>query len=188
RPEVEVLPSVKSEAALVWRDPAGDAEVEGAVVAGDIDIRVMDDNVLPVPQVRAAPDQVERHRRQLVDRGVVGVRVMAAVVLTVEADTDRGPPEPERGHREQDGPRHTLPPRVGHEPEQQVRDRQTGEEDRRLQIHLPAVAAPPAGDLEILVDSSPKLDLEGAIRPEFESSSRGHQDRSPRRYWSIPSS
>src|SRR4030095_5610504 len=132
RPEVEVLPSVKSEAALVWRDPAGDAEVEGAVVAGDIDIRVMDDNVLPVPQVRAAPDQVERHRRQLVDRGDVGVRVVAAAVLNVEADTDRGQPE-------QDGQRHTLPPRVGHEHEQQVRDRQTGEGDSRLTIQLQQV-------------------------------------------------
>src|SRR4029450_12677662 len=167
--------------ALMWRDPAQDADVEVAVVAGDIDIRVMDDDVLVVPQVRAAPDQVERHGRQLVDPGVVGVRLMAAVVLDVEADTGRR-------HPEQDAQRHTLPPRVGHEHEQEVRDRQTGEGDRRLQVHLPAVAAPPAGDLEILVDSSPKLDLEGAIRPEFESSSRGHQDRSPRRYWSIPSS
>src|SRR4029077_12717382 len=75
RPEGEVLPSVNREPALMGRDPAEDTEVEVAVVACDIDIRVMDDVVLPVPQIRAAPDEVERHRHQLVDPAMVGIRV-----------------------------------------------------------------------------------------------------------------
>src|SRR5882724_10358090 len=117
RPEVEVLPSVKSEPALMWRDPAEDAEVDVAVVAGDIDIRVMDDDVLPAPEVRAAPDHIERHSHQLVDRAVVGIGVVAGVVLNVESDTGRGEPE-------QDGQRHALPPRMSREHEQHVQDSQ----------------------------------------------------------------
>src|SRR5207253_7990239 len=86
RPEVEVLPAVKWEPGLMWRDPAEEAEVEIAVVAGDIDVRVMDDAVLPAPEVRAAPQHVERHRHQLVDRAMVGIRLVSAVVLNVESD------------------------------------------------------------------------------------------------------
>src|SRR5439155_20467834 len=81
RPELEVLPAVKREPGLMGRDPAVDAEVEVAVVARDIDERVMNDDVLPAPEIRAAPDQVERHRHQLVDRGVVGVRGMSTGAL-----------------------------------------------------------------------------------------------------------
>src|SRR5207249_12074296 len=96
---------------------------------------------------------------------MVGIRVVSTVVLNVESDTGRGEPE-------QDGQRHALPPSVGREHEQQVRNSQTGDEDRRLQVHLPAVASPPAGGPEELVDSPPKLELEGVIRSELESSSR----------------
>ena len=97
---------------------------------------------------------------------------MPAVVLNVESDTGRREPE-------QDGQRHALPPGVGREHEQQVRDSQTGHEDRRLQVHLPAVALPPAGGPKILGESPPKLELEGAVRPEFEDSRARRTATSP---------
>ncbi len=47
-----------------------------------------------------------------------------------------------------------------------------GNEDGRLQVHLPTVALPPAGGSEILFNSPPELELEGVIVPKFQASSR----------------
>src|SRR5713101_1062862 len=82
RPEVQVLPPVKRELFLV-RCQAGE---DAGVMPGDIDIRVMEDDVLPSPEVGTPPNQLQRDRHELVDPWVVRIGVMAAVVLDVEAD------------------------------------------------------------------------------------------------------
>ena len=47
RPEVKVLPAMKTQASLVRRHAAKETEVDVGVVARDVDVSVMDDGVLP---------------------------------------------------------------------------------------------------------------------------------------------
>src|SRR6266545_2513240 len=100
-------------------------------MAGDIDVRVMEDGVLPAPEVGTSPDQLEQH-----------------------------------------GQRQALPPGLGHEHQQYIRAREAGHEDRRLQVHLPTVALPPAGGSKVLLDPPPELELEDVVVAELEASSR----------------
>jgi hypothetical protein len=166
RPEVQVLPPVKREPFLMRRQSGEHAEVDVGVMAGDVDIGVMEDDVLPAPEVGAPPDHLQSPRHERVDPGGVRVGLMAAVVLNVE-------PDPGREQSEQDGQQQALPPGLGHEHQQEIRAREAGGEDRRLHVHLPTVALPPAGGSEIFVDPPPELELEGSIVTELEASSRG---------------
>src|SRR6266852_5061547 len=92
RPQVQVLPPVKREPSLMRCQPGENAEVNVGVMAGDIDVRVMEDNVLPAPEVGTPPNQIQRHRHELVDPGAARIGLMAAVVLNVEPDPGRGQP------------------------------------------------------------------------------------------------
>ena len=103
-----MLPPVKRQPLLMRRQPREAAEVDVGVMTGDIDIRVMQDDVLPPPHVGAAPNQLQGHGHQLVDPEVVGVRVMSAVVLHVESNPGGRQPE-------QDGQQQALRPGLGHE-------------------------------------------------------------------------
>src|SRR5207244_8022864 len=44
----------------------------------------------------------------------------------------------------------------------------SGHQNRRLQVHLPAVALPPAAGPEVLVDPSPQLRVEGTLAAELQ--------------------
>src|SRR6266508_1393586 len=96
RPEVEMLPPVIPPPLLMRRQPGEEAEVDVGVMAGDIDVCVMEDDVLPAPQVGAASNQLQRHRHELVAPGEVRIGLMAAVVLNVEPDLGREQPEEDR--------------------------------------------------------------------------------------------
>ena len=50
-----MLKAVKPEPALVWREPAEEADVDVVIVAGDVDVSVMDRVVLRRPDVGAPP-------------------------------------------------------------------------------------------------------------------------------------
>src|SRR5207247_10654466 len=81
-----------------------------------------------------------------------------------EPSAAAGSARPERpGHRSglPPGPRHELP--------QRIRGRAAADEGPRLQVHLPAVALPPAGGSEVRVDPSPELELDGIVVPELEA-------------------
>ena len=164
RPEVEVLPPVIRETPLMRSQPGEETEIDVGVMARDIDIRVMQDDVLPPPQVGAPADQLQRHRHEFVDPGVVGIGLMATVVLDIEAN-------PGRREAEQHGQQEALPPSLVHEDQQRIRHRETGEEDGRLHVHLPAVAWPAAGGSEILFDPAPQLELEGVAVRKFQTDS-----------------
>src|SRR3989441_31343 len=69
RPEVEVLPPVIRETPLMRSQPGEETEIDVGVMACDIDIGVMQDDVLPPPQVGAPADQFQRHRHEFVDPG-----------------------------------------------------------------------------------------------------------------------
>jgi hypothetical protein len=53
--------------------------------------------------------------------------------------------------------------------QQDIRARETGDEDRRLHIHLPTVALPLAGGSKMLFDPPPELALEGIVVLELEA-------------------
>src|SRR5439155_425946 len=57
-----------------------------------------------------------------------------------------------------------LPPVIRETP---LMRSQPGEEDGRLQVHLPAVAWPAAGGSKILLDPAPQLELEGVAVRKF---------------------
>lgn len=63
-----MLPPVKHEPLLMRRQPGEDAEVDVGIMARDIDIVVMEDGMLPVPEVRTATKHIQRRRHQLVDQ------------------------------------------------------------------------------------------------------------------------
>jgi hypothetical protein len=56
--------------------------------------------------------------------------------------------------------------------QQDIRARETGDEDRRLHIHLPTVALPLAGGSKMLFDTPPERALEGMILTELEAPCR----------------
>ncbi len=142
--------------------PSEAAQVDVGVMARDIDVGVVDDDVLPPPQVRAAPDQLQRHRHQLVDPGPARIGLMTAVVLDVEPDPRRR--EPEKNSQE-----HALPPGLGNEDQEPIRHGEAGKEDGRLHVHLPAVTLPTAGGEKEGVDASPQLELEGGVICKFQA-------------------
>ncbi len=155
-----MLPPVIGPPLLMGCQPSEAAEVDVGVMARDIDVGVMDDDVLPPPQVGAAPDQLQRHRHQLVDPGPIRIGLMAAVVLDVEADPRRR--EPEKNSQE-----HALPPGLDHEDQEPIQHGEAGKEHGGLHVHLPAVTLPTAGGEKERVDASPQLELEGAVIRKF---------------------
>ena len=157
RPQVQVLPSMKREPLLVRRQPREGGEVDVGIMASDVDVRVMEHAVLPAPQVGASADQLQGQCHEPVDPGAVRVGSMPAVVLDVGAD-------PCRKQAEQDGQGHALDPGPGQEYQRHVRTREPHEKDRRLHVHLPAVALPPTGGPEMLRDAPPKRELERRYR------------------------
>lgn len=88
---------------------------------------------------------------------------MAAIVLNVE--TDRGGEQSDR-HRQ----RQRLPPRLGHEDQQDVDGDEADNEDCRLEIHLRTVTSPTPRLLEELIYSPMNFNLKFAIRCEFQTS------------------
>jgi hypothetical protein len=71
RPQIEMLPAMKSESLLMWRQSAKDRNINICVMARDIYVSMMYDYVFPVPHVRTRAYQIHRHRRQPVDPGVI---------------------------------------------------------------------------------------------------------------------
>ena len=65
-----MLPAVIAPPRLMRRQPSEQAEVDVGVMAGDIDVCMMEYDVLPMPQVGAASNQLQRHCHELVDPGV----------------------------------------------------------------------------------------------------------------------
>ncbi len=163
-PEVEVLPPVIRETPLMRSQPGEETEIDVGVMARDIDIRVMQDDVLPPPQVGAPADQLQRHRHEFVDPGMVGIGLMATVVLDIEAN-------PGRREAEQHCQQETLPPRLVHEDQQRIHHREPAEEDGRFYVHRPAVAWPAAGGSEILLNPTPQLEVERVAVREFQTGS-----------------
>jgi len=90
---------------------------------------------------------------------------MAAIMLNVESD-------PADEEAQEDGQREGLHPRVGLDHEQHIRTGEAGEEDRRLDVHLPTVAGRPAAGSEIACDPFPKSAMEGRVTIERQPSSR----------------
>ncbi len=86
QPHVEVLPAMVPIALLHRRKPCQHTQADVAVVAVDVDVGVMEVRMLPVPDVRAAADHVERHGHDIVDPAAFRIRLMAGIVLDVEAD------------------------------------------------------------------------------------------------------
>ena len=85
---------------------------------------------------------------------------MARVVLHVEADArDR---QPEQGRQGQG-----LPPGLRNEHQQRVAGREAGEDDGRLEVHLRAVALPPASIAQVLFDPPADLLLEAGVAGEL---------------------
>src|SRR5262245_62606704 len=82
-PEVKVLPPVKHEPLLMRRQPGEHAEVDVGIMARDIDIGVMEDGMLPVPEIRTAAKHIHRSRHQLVDTELGRVSSVTGVVLCV---------------------------------------------------------------------------------------------------------
>ena len=56
RPQIEVLPAVKAVTLLVWSQAAEETQVDVGVVAGDVDKSVMEDIVVPVPDIGTSAD------------------------------------------------------------------------------------------------------------------------------------
>ena len=158
-PEIEVLPSVEGAPPLVRAQAGEHAEVDVRVVAGDVDMGMMEDAVLPAPQVGAPAQELQRHRRERVDPSGPRIGLMAAIVLDVA-------PDPGREEAEEDGEQRRLPPRLCREHEQEIGAGEAGQEDRRLQVLLPAVARRPAGGPEVRVDPFPERQEEGRIAAE----------------------
>ncbi len=85
---------------------------------------------------------------------------MSAVMLNVEADACYGQPE-------QNGQRHGLPPGLSYEYQQDIGGREQGKNDRRFQVHLPAIALPPAGGSEEIINPSPHFHLKTGVLAEL---------------------
>ena len=81
-----MLPPMERKTLLMRRQPTEKAQIDVAVMPRDVDVGVMKHDMLPVPQVGAAAEQIERHRHQLVDPRRTRVGFVSAVVLNVEAD------------------------------------------------------------------------------------------------------
>src|SRR5882724_4875869 len=118
RPVIRETPLMRSQ-------PGEETEIDVGVMACDIDIGVMQDDVLPPPQVGAPADQFQRHRHEFVDPGMVGIGLMATVVLDIEAN-------PGRREAEQHCQQETLPPSLVHEDQQRIHHREPAEEDGRF--------------------------------------------------------
>src|SRR5690349_24551471 len=71
RPQIEMLPAMESESLLMWRQSPKNRNINICVMACDIYVRMMYDDVFPVPYVRTGAYQIHRHGRQPVDPGVI---------------------------------------------------------------------------------------------------------------------
>src|SRR5678815_343364 len=71
RPQIEMLPAVKSESLLMWRQSAKNRNINIGVMTCDVYVSMMYDYVFPVPYVRTGAYQIHRHGRQPVDPGVI---------------------------------------------------------------------------------------------------------------------
>jgi len=87
---------------------------------------------------------------------MLGVGEVAAVVLDVEPDARHAQPEQRREQQ-------PLPHGVGPEDQHEVGRDEHAEDDRGLEVHLPAVALAPSGGAEILVDAAAKLGLKAEV-------------------------
>jgi hypothetical protein len=70
-PQIEMLPAVKSESLLMWRQSAKNRNINIGVMTCDVYVSMMYDYVFPVPYVRTGAYQIHRHGRQPVDPGVI---------------------------------------------------------------------------------------------------------------------
>lgn len=125
RPKVDVLPAMEAEPFLVWRKPAEEAELNIVVVAGDVGVSVMEDTMLPVPHVAAAPDDVDRPRHELVDPADVGIGPVPGVVLDVEPDAGGG-------QGQHNGERNGCHPTGRYEDQQDIAGYEGSQDERRL--------------------------------------------------------
>ena len=82
-PQIEVLPAMDLQPPLMGGEPGQEADLDIDVAPRDVNIGVVGDVVLPVPQVRAASDQIQGQRHQSVDPLVPRNGVMRCVVLNV---------------------------------------------------------------------------------------------------------
>ncbi len=126
---------------------------------------VVDNHVLAVPDVRAAADQVHGHGHEAVDPGPSRVGLVTRVVLDVE-------PDARRGHPQHEGQEQPLQRGRGPEDQQGVGGREDGQDDRGLQVHLPAVAGSPAGAAQELVDPALQFEVKGVVGAELQPQRR----------------
>jgi hypothetical protein len=109
---------MKPEPLLGWRQSGEEAEIDIGIMVRDVDVRVMEEGVLAVPDIGAAADQVQRHGHQSVDPWMARIGLMSTVVLDIEADS-RG------SEAEENGEGSGLPPRLGSEHQQEYDVTQT---------------------------------------------------------------
>ncbi len=64
-----MLPAVICVPFLLGAQPPENAQVDIGIVARDVDVGMVKDVMLPMPDIGAAADHVQRHRHQLVDPG-----------------------------------------------------------------------------------------------------------------------
>ncbi len=147
------------------RQAPQNSQVDIGIVTCDVDIRVMKDAMLPVPDIGTTSDQIQRQGHQGVHPGLARIGVMPTVVLDIEADS-RG------GEAEEHGEGKGLPPRLGAEHQQEIGRHQEGEENRGLHVHLPTVARPAASRPKECLDPPPKLDVKPIAHAELHRSAR----------------
>ena len=79
-----MLPAVEPAAFLLRAEPHHGAEFDVGILAGNVRVGVVEDRVLPVPQVRTGADEIERESGEAVHPWEVRVGPVAAVVLDAE--------------------------------------------------------------------------------------------------------
>ena len=81
-----MLPSMKPESLLMWRQPAEESKLDISVMTGEVRISMMDHHMFPVPHVGTGYNHIHYHRHESVDpmRGLNSL--VPTVMLDVETD------------------------------------------------------------------------------------------------------
>ena len=170
-----MLPAVEPAALLLRAESHHGTEFDVRVLAGDVRVRVVEDRVLPVPEVRTGPDEIEREGREFVHPREVRVGFVAPVVLYAEGGG---------GHRsgEAYGQRHRQPEGRREEHEREITGDHPAEDKQRFGVDSPAAAFRFARGLEVLAHAALDFGLKsGAVRRKFRTRVRTRRGGNGRR-------
>src|ERR1051326_333941 len=71
RPQIEMLPAMNSKSFLMWCQPAEKRDINIGIMARNVYIGMMYNNVFPVAYIRTGANQIHRHGCQPVDPGMI---------------------------------------------------------------------------------------------------------------------